>query len=86
MCKPGSDWDEHPINIITQTDTPSNRDQNNKHPLPSDWSDQENFLYGKEYEKSRTHRPRPYRIPPKMTVTPNENLHPHNYRAKINLK
>ena len=69
ICKPGSDWDENPIYIIMQMDNPSNNDQNDKHPLPLDWSNQENFWNGKEYEKSRTHRPRPYRIPPKMTVT-----------------
>ena len=48
-----------------QMDSPSNNDQNDKHPLPSDWSNQESFWNGNEYEKSRTYRPRPYRIPPK---------------------
>ena len=68
-----------------QTDSPSNKDQNDKHPLPSDWSDQETFWKGKEYEKSRTYRPRPCRIPPKNDSDSdwNENLYPHNYRVKI---
>ena len=52
-----------------QMDSPSTKDQTDKHPLPLDWSDQENFSTGKEYEKSRTHRPSPHGIPPKMTVT-----------------
>ena len=54
ICKPGSDWDNDQNNIITQMDSPSNKDQNNEHPLPSDWSDQENFWNGKTYENSRT--------------------------------
>ena len=84
ICKPGSDWDDDQNKIITQMYIPSNKNQNNKHPLPSDWSDQENFWNGKEYEKSRTYRPRPWRIPPKNDSDSdwNENLYPQNYRAK----
>ena len=66
-------------------DSPSNNnDQNDKHPLPLDWSNQENFWNGKEYEKSKARRPRPYRMPPKDDSDSdwNENLYPHNYRAK----
>ena len=51
ICKPGSDWDEDPINIIPQTDSPSNKDQNDRHPLLSDWSDQENFWSNNETEE-----------------------------------
>ena len=59
--------------------------ENEKHPLPSDWSDQENFWNGKAYEKSRTHRPRAWRIPPKQDNNDSdwkENLYPQNHRVK----
>ena len=86
ICKPGSDWDEDPINIIPQMDSPSNKDQNYKHPLPSDWSDQENFWNGEEYEKIRSHKARHrWMLPPKRDSDSdrNDNLYPQNYRAKV---
>ena len=54
ICKPESDWDDdYTYSVKTQTDSTPNV-ENDKHPLPSDWSDQENFWNGKTYEKSRT--------------------------------
>ena len=84
ICKTGSDLDENAINNIMQMNGPSHNDQNDKHLLPLDWNNQENFWNGNEYEKSRTHRPRPYRILPKNDSDSdwNENLYPYNYRAK----
>ena len=56
ICKPSSDWYEDLIDV-TQTDNPSNKDNNDKHSLPSDWSDKENFCNGKTYEKTRCLNP-----------------------------
>ena len=43
ICKPESDWDDDQNYIVeTQMDSPSNV-KNDRHPIPSDWSDQENF-------------------------------------------
>ena len=65
LYKPVSDWDEDPINIITQTDSPSNDNkQHDKHPLPSDWSENEKFWNGKEYKKTRPQKPRYRFMPP----------------------
>ena len=51
ICKPMSDCDADLVDI-TQPDCPNNnknndRDNRQDHPLPSDWSDQENFWSGK---------------------------------------
>ena len=40
--KPPLNWHEDPIDI-TQTENASNKNNKNKNPLPSDWSDEENF-------------------------------------------
>ena len=64
ICKPVSDCHEYPINIILQMDSPSNKDQNDKHPLPSDWNNQENFWNSEEYEKTRSHKPKHRWMPP----------------------
>ena len=39
------------IQLKTQRDNPSNV-ENDRHPIPSDWSNQEDFWNGKAYEKS----------------------------------
>ena len=91
ICKPSSDWDENPINIM-QTDNPSKKENNNndKHPLPSDWSEEENFWNGKDYEKTRPKKPRYRHFPcPKRDSEEsdwNENLYPHCYRDKVQLQ
>ena len=52
LCKPESDWDDdYTYSIKTQMDSPSDV-KNDKIPIPSDWSDQDNFWNGKAYEKS----------------------------------
>ena len=65
-------------------DSPSNV-KNDRHPIPSDWSDQENFWNGKAYEKSTGPQHRYWSIPPKQDDNDsdwNDNLYPQNYRAK----
>ena len=52
IFKAESDWDDdHTYTFKTQMDSPSNV-KSDKHPIPSDWSNQENFWNGKAYEKS----------------------------------
>ena len=52
ICKPESDWgDDQNYIVETQMDSPSNV-KSDRHPIPSDWSDQEHFWNGKAYEKS----------------------------------
>ena len=47
ICKLESDRDDgHNYAVRTQTDSPSIV-ENNKHPIPSDWSNQENFWNSK---------------------------------------
>ena len=48
ICRPESDCDDDQnYTVRTQTDSPSNV-ENNRHPIPSNWSDQED---GKKFEK-----------------------------------
>ena len=55
ICKPESDWDnDHMYVDKEQVDSPPHA-ENKEHPLPLDWSNQENFWNGKAYEKSRTY-------------------------------
>ena len=85
ICKPESDWDDDQNYIVeTQTDSPSNV-KNDKHPIPSDWSDQENVWYGKANEKSTGPQHRYWSIPTKQDDNDtdwNVNLYPQNYRVK----
>ena len=47
ICKPESDWDGDQNYIVeTQMNSQSNG-KNGRHPIPSDWSNQENFWNGK---------------------------------------
>ena len=84
ICKPESDWDDDQnYTVRTQTDSLSNV-ENNRHPIPSDWSDQENFWNGKVSEKlpfsqcswdiSNTQEA-------KNDSDWNDNLYPQNYRT-----
>ena len=53
----------------------------------SNLSDQEDFWSGKEYEKTRSHKPRYRHLPPPKRDSDdsdwNENLYPQNYRTKV---
>ena len=52
ICKSESDWDDEQNYIVmTQTKSLSNV-KNGRHPIPSDWSNQEDFWNGKAYERS----------------------------------
>ena len=54
LCEPESDWDnDHAYADKKQADSPPHV-ENEKPPIPSDWSDEENFWNGKAYEKSGT--------------------------------
>ena len=58
---------------------------NDRHQIPSDWSNQENFWNGKAYEKSTVPQLRYWGILPKQDNNEsdwNGNLYPQNYRAK----
>ena len=86
-----SEWGADLIDI-TQPDCPNNsnsndRDDRQDHPLPSDWSDQENFWSGKTYDKVRPTTLKPVQMPPPKHDSEeshwNDNLYPHQYRAKV---
>ena len=83
------DWDADLIDI-TQPDSPNknnDRDDRQEHPLPSDWSEQENFWNGKTYDKGRPTSLQPVQMPPPKHDNEesdwNENLYPHQYPAKV---
>ena len=88
ICKPLSDWDADLIDI-TQPDRPNknnDRDDIQKHPLPSDWSEQKNFWNRKTYDKIR---PTSFQQVQKchlrkeiMKSDWNENLYPHQLSFK----
>ena len=51
ICKPESDCDnDQNYTVRSQMDSASNV-ENNRHPIPSDWSDQEDCWNGEAYEK-----------------------------------
>ena len=96
-CKPMSDWSVDLIDI-TQLDPPNpdsttnnDRDDGQDNVLPSDWSDQDNFLLGKAYDKVRPLSS----LKPVSSLPPsnededsnwNVHLHLHNYKAKAPLQ
>ena len=88
ICKPLSDWDADLIDI-TQPDSPNknDRDDRQEHPLPSDWSEQENFWNRKTYDKVRPTSLQPVQMPPTKCDSEesdwNENLYLHQYCAKV---
>ena len=64
ICRPESDWyDDQKYTVRTQTDSPSNV-ETDRHPIPSNWSDQKAFWNGKveklpfsqceDWDKSKT--------------------------------
>ena len=85
ICKPESDWDDDQ-NYIVMTQTNSLSDvKNDRHPIPSDLSNQENFWNGKAYEKSTVPCCRYWSIPTKQDDNDsdwNNNLYTQNYRVK----
>ena len=93
-CKPMSNWSTDLIDI-TQLDYPNtdnnatknDRDDGQDNPLPSDWSDQDNFGLGKISDKVRPPTLKSVPMPPPIEEHKegncNEHLHPHNYRAKM---
>ena len=83
MCRPESDWDDDQNYIVrTQTDHPSNV-ENNRHPIPSDWSDQKDgkvseklpFSQCKYWDISNTQEA-------KNDSDWNDYLYPQSYRAR----
>ena len=86
ICRPESDWDDDQNHTVrAQMDSPSNV-ENNKHPIPSDWSNQENFWNGKVSEKLPFSQCEDWDISDtqeaKYYSDWNDNLYPQNYRAK----
>ena len=55
------------------------------HPLQLDWSEEENFLNRKDYERIRSQKPRYRHFPPPKRDSEdsdwNKNLYPHCYKA-----
>ena len=67
--------------VKTQPDSPSNV-ENNRHPIPSDWSIKEDFWNGKAFEKSPFTQCKYQDISNKNDSARNDNLYPQSYRAK----
>ena len=90
-CQPTSDWSGELID--TTQPAPPNMDNNQDredvqdNPLPSDWTDQDDFCLGKTYNKARAQStlkpapPNPFSKGDEDSEW-SEHLHPHNYRAK----
>ena len=90
-CQPMSDWSGELIG--TTQPAPLNMDNNQDredvqdNPLPSNWTDQDDFWLGKTYDQARaqlTLKPVPPNPPSEGDEDSewSEHLHPHNYRAK----
>ena len=83
ICRLESDWDDDQnYTLKTQMDNLSNV-ENDRHPIPSDWSDQEDFWNGKAYEKSPHTQCKYQDVSAKNDSNWNDNLYPQSYRAKI---
>ena len=93
-CQPTSNWSGELIDT-TQL-APPNMDNNQDrkdiqdNPLPSDWTNQDDFWLGKTYDQARAQST----LKPALPNPPSkgdeddewrEHLHPHNYRAKAPL-
>ena len=87
-----SDWSgelidtTHPAPL--NTDNNQDREDIQDNPLPSDWTDQDDFWLGKTYDQARaqsTLKPAPPNPPSKGDEDSewSKHLHPHNYRAKV---
>ena len=82
ICRPESDWDDDQNHVVkTQTDNPSNV-ENDRHPIPSNWSNQEDFWNGKAYEKLPFTQCKYWDISDKNDSDWNGILYPRSYRAK----
>ena len=90
-CQPMSNWSGELIDTTQLAPPNMNNNQDREdiqdNPLPSDWTDQDNFWLGKTYNKSRTQstlKPAPPNSPSKGDEGSewSEHLHPHKYRAK----
>ena len=86
-----SDWSGEFIDTTQpappNTDTNQDREDIQDNPLPSDWTDQDNFWSGKTYDQASTQstlKPAPHNPPSKGDEDSewSKHLHPHNYRAK----
>ena len=94
-CQPTSNWSGELID--TTQPAPPNKDNNQDredvqdNPLPSHWTDHDDFWLGKTYDQARTQstlKPAPPNPPSKGDEDSerSEHLHPHNYRAKAPLQ
>ena len=90
-CQPTSNWSGELIDTTQlappNTDNNQDRDDVQDNPLPSDWTDQDNFWLAKTYDQARaqsTLKPAPPNPSSKGDEDNewSEHLHPHNYRAK----
>ena len=90
-CQPTSDWSSKLIDTTQlappNTDNNQDREDVQDNPLPSDWTDQDDFWLGKTYDQARaqsTSKPAPPNPPSKGDEDSewSEHLYPHNYRAK----
>ena len=86
-----SDWSDELIDTTQlappNTDTNQDREDVQDNPLPSDWTDQDDFWLGKTYDQARaqsTLKPAPPNPSSKRDEDSewSKHLHPHNYRAK----
>ena len=86
-----SDWSGELIDTTQPAPPDMNINQDREdvrdNPLPSDWTDQDNFWLGKTYDKVKaqsTLKPAPPNPPSKGDEDSewSEHLHPHTYRAK----
>ena len=83
ICRPESDWDDDQNYIVwAQMDNPSTK-ENNRHPIPSNWINQED---GKVSEKQPFSQCKYWDISDtqeaKNDSDCNDNLYPQNYRAR----
>ena len=86
ICRPESDWDDYQNYIVrTQADSPSNV-ENYRHPIPSNWSNQEDFWNGKVSEKLPLSQCKYWDISETQEAKNDsdwkDNLYPQNYRAR----
>ena len=65
LCEPESDWDNDHAYADKKLADSQPHVKNEKPPIPSNWSDEQNFWNGKAYEKSRNPRPKYWSISPK---------------------
>ena len=90
-CQPMSNWSGELIDTtqLAPPNTYNNQDREDiqDNPLPSNWTDQDDFWLGKTYDQARAQlilKPAPPNPPSKGDEDSewSKHLHPHNYRAK----